>query len=95
MAIDYTPKSKIQKFPKFSRTHKYTNNTPVSVIKSGYNPRETVKLKSMVTEGGSTTLKPKYEYTGSEMVGISIIHKSCLQPIFNQQSAIDAASMRR
>jgi hypothetical protein len=35
------------------------------------------------------------QYTGSEMVGISIIHKSCLQPIFNQQAAVDVASMRR
>lgn len=34
-------------------------------------------------------------YTGDKMVGISLIHKSCLQPIFNQQAAIDAASMRR
>jgi hypothetical protein len=35
------------------------------------------------------------QYTGTEMVGISIIHKSCLQPVFNQQAAVDAASMRR
>ena len=35
------------------------------------------------------------EYTGTEMLGISIIHKSCLQPIFSKQAAIDAANMRR
>lgn len=44
---------------------------------------------------GSTAPKETQEYTGTEMVGISIIHKSCLQPVFSQESARDAASMRR
>jgi hypothetical protein len=29
------------------------------------------------------------------MLGITIVHKSCLQPVFSQQAAVDAASMRR
>jgi hypothetical protein len=48
-----------------------------------------------VTPGGDCVLKSIPKYTGTEMLGISIIHKSCLQPVFNQQAAIDAASMRR
>jgi len=28
-------------------------------------------------------------------LGITILHKSCLQPVFNQQAAVDAANMRR
>ena len=58
-------------------------------------PRHTTRPPSRVTPGGSTPLKPIPEYTGTEMIGISILHKSCLQPVFNQQAAIDAASMRR
>jgi len=38
---------------------------------------------------------PEKRYTGNNMVGITIMHKSCLQPIFNEDSAIDAATMRR
>ena len=35
------------------------------------------------------------QYTGDECIGIAVMHKSCLQPIFNKQSAEDAARMRR
>jgi hypothetical protein len=59
-------------------------------------PRATrTDIPSLFTPGGSTALKPIPKYTGTEMIGISIIHKSCLQPVFNQQAAVDAASMRR
>jgi hypothetical protein len=58
-------------------------------------PRATSRPPSLVTPGGSTALKPVPEYTGTEMVGISIIHKSCLQPVFSKQAAVDAATMRR
>lgn len=39
--------------------------------------------------------KEENVYTGNNLIGISIIHKSCLQPIFSKQSAEDAANMRR
>lgn len=58
-------------------------------------PRQTTRPPSLVTPGGSTALKETPQYTGTEMIGISIIHKSCLQPIFSKQAAIDVASMRR
>lgn len=44
---------------------------------------------------GSCTAKPKTKYTGEKMIGVSIIHKSCLQPIFDEGAAVDAANMRR
>lgn len=44
---------------------------------------------------GSCTAKPKAKYTGEKMIGVSIIHKSCLQPIFDEGAAVDAANMRR
>ena len=57
--------------------------------------RDTARPPSLVTPGGSTALKKVPVYTGDLMIGISIIHKSCLQPIFSKQAAVDAASMRR
>ena len=35
-------------------------------------------------------------YTGEQkLLGISTLHKSCLQPVFDKQTAIDNAQMRR
>ena len=59
-------------------------------------PRATrTDIPSLYTPGGDCNLKEVPVYTGSEMIGISIIHKSCLQPIFSKEAAVDAASMRR
>lgn len=58
-------------------------------------PRQTTKPPSLVTPGGNTNLKEVPTYTGTEMIGISIIHKSCLQPVFSKDAAIDVANMRR
>lgn len=52
-------------------------------------------LPSRVTAGGSTAPKTPQMYTGEKMIGITVLHKSCLQPVFSQQAAVDAASMRR
>ena len=51
-------------------------------------------IPSRVTAGHDTTPNVKV-YTGTEIIGVTVLHKSCLQPVFNQQQAIDAASMRR
>lgn len=51
-----------------------------------------------VNGGVDTANAPKKEipqYTGNNLVGITILHKSCLQPVFNKQEAVDAANMRR
>ena len=58
-------------------------------------PRQTTRPPSLVTPGGSTAAKEIPVYTGTEMIGISIIHKSCLQPVFSREAAIEVASMRR
>lgn len=57
--------------------------------------RDTRSIPSRVTAGGSTAPQEQKEYTGDKMIGISIIHKSCLQPVFSKEAATDAASMRR
>jgi hypothetical protein len=51
-------------------------------------------IPSRVTAGHDTTPNVKV-YTGTEIIGVTVLHKSCLQPVFNQQQAIDAACMRR
>lgn len=57
--------------------------------------RESTRLPSLETPGGSTSPKETLQYTGDNVLGISLIHKSGFQPIFNKQAAIDAANMRR
>lgn len=44
---------------------------------------------------GAVNVKQTPQYTGDNLLGITIVHKSCLQPVFTQQEAIDAANMRR
>ena len=53
------------------------------------------RIPSLSTAGGSCARPTDKVYTGTEMIGISIIHKSCLQPIFSKDSAKEVANMRR
>ena len=66
-----------------------------SVVQEGYNPRETRRVESRGDSLGVARAKPVMQYTGDKMMGISIIHKSCLQPIFTSDEAKAVASMRR
>lgn len=50
-------------------------------------------LNSWIT--GPVSSKPNQQYTGSNICGIAVQHKSCLQPVFNKQEAIESATMRR
>ena len=45
-----------------------------------------------------TGFAPKHDpnkYTGDKMIGIGVVHKSGLQPVFSQEQAEDLAKMRR
>ena len=75
--------------------------TPVMVVKrtdSNFVPRpgsDVRHIPSLDTSIG-VALKPAPKvYTGTECMGIVVQHKSCLQPVFNKQSAEDSAKMRR
>ena len=74
-------------------TRKFFKIEPLSPVMG--TPRVTTRPKSLVTPGGSTPLKEAPIYTGTEMVGIAIIHKSCLQPVFSKEAATDTSQMRR
>lgn len=39
--------------------------------------------------------KAENTYTGDNLIGIAVMHKSCLQPVFSKQAAKDSANMRR
>ena len=54
---------------------------------------DTKKTKPWIT--GPVSSKPSPVYTGENIIGIAVMHKSCLQPIFNKQAAEDVAKMRR
>lgn len=41
------------------------------------------------------TAQPAPTYTGTKIVGIAVLHKSCLQPVFSREAAEDTAKMRR
>lgn len=47
------------------------------------------------THTGAVSSKPSQMYTGTNVLGVTILHKSCLQPVFSKQEAEDAAKMRR
>lgn len=66
----------------------YALSTPVGRTNTNHIP-------SRNTGDGIASTKPITQYTGNAVLGVTIIHKSCLQPVFNQQEAVDAAKMRR
>lgn len=47
------------------------------------------------THIGAVSSPARPIYTGDKIIGVTIVHKSCLQPVFNKQQAEDAAKMRR
>lgn len=57
--------------------------------------RRTDHIHSLDSGTGMATKRESPVYTGDKCIGITILHKSCLQPVFNKESAIDAAKMRR
>jgi hypothetical protein len=60
-----------------------------------YTVTKAERINSRVTHGGSATVKPTTPYTGTAILGIATLHKSCMQPVFSKQEAIEVAQMRR
>lgn len=53
------------------------------------------RIPSLGDSTGVAVKKDVQQYTGNSMVGIAIMHKSCLQPVFSEDEAKDSAGMRR
>ena len=71
----------------------YSRLVPEQSIPEGRNT--TAHIKSRVTEGGSAALPPTKVYTGTEMLGVSQLHKSNAVPVFRKEDVIDISKMRR
>ena len=56
--------------------------------------RETQKINSLSTPGGSTAAVHKV-YTGDKIIGIATMHKSNAVPVFSDEEAVDISKMRR
>jgi hypothetical protein len=55
-----------------------------------------VEYKSAEVQSCNTAKADTNVYSGEQrLLGISTLHKSCLQPVFDKQTAIDNARMRR
>ena len=57
--------------------------------------RETPRLPSLNTGGGSATKAETNVYTGDKMIGIATLHKSNAVPVFNSMEAVEISKMRR
>ena len=79
------------------RTKLSTNYEPLSKHYSLTvpNERNNSHIKSLGSDNGVAPLKQSPTYTGTKCLGVTVLHKSCLQPVFNKQAAVDAAKMRR
>jgi hypothetical protein len=76
--------------PKFARTSVKPIQRIPAVVKN-----DKPVIPSKVTPGGVGALSASKVYTGDKVLGIAVMHKSCLQPIFNEEAAHESASMRR
>lgn len=67
----------------------------LSVKDTMFRREGTKSIPSLESDVCDTSLKEVPHYTGDKLIGIAIMHKSCLQPIFSKQQAEDSAHMRR
>lgn len=54
----------------------------------------TKHLPSVETTRGNATKGNDKVYTGDKILGIAVMHKSSMVPIFSQEEAVDVARMR-
>ena len=60
----------------------YTRSTPVYPSRNA-------------ADTAAATRRDAPRYTGTAMLGVATMHKSNMVPVFSQEAAIDAATMRR
>lgn len=90
--------AKLQNFKSMSTTPKFKPKpNSAEALRPRVPPgRETRHIPSVEsTHKGAVSSKPTQQYTGDSVLGIAIMHKSCLQPVFSQEAAVDSAHMRR
>jgi len=87
-------KAETEEYPKFARFQCPTQSSRSPVVTKLY-IRETAKIPSLATPGGSTPARQSNQYTGDLVKGISLVHKSGFMPVFTDEQAKDFATMRR
>jgi hypothetical protein len=77
--------------------NKYSNNKETDIRPNSTPQDKMVKetVANRIWTTGACKTKQTPTYTGSKIIGIAVLHKSCLQPVFSQEEAIDVARMRR
>jgi len=99
VTYDFTGRKRKKSKPKGEVYKKYKVDRkkakPLVVAKS-YRRDADVVYKSVEADSVNTAKANTNVYTGEQrLLGISTLHKSCLQPVFDKQTAIDNAQMRR
>lgn len=79
-------------WPPFRRTSTPPYTLKPEVTAAGRYPAER-RIATFVPDTG-TAVKPNV-YTGDKLIGISVMHKSNLVPVFTEGEAKDLAKMRR
>ena len=74
---------------------KKTDFEPMKRAPLSYRGSDQPRIPSLPFTGEVCARSAEKVYTGDKCIGVTVMHKSCLQPVFNQQEAIDAAKMRR
>jgi len=86
------PKGEVYKKYKVDRKRARTYIPPAP----SYRRDADVEYKSADIDSCNTAKADTNVYSGEQkLLGISTLHKSCLQPVFDKQTAIDNAQMRR
>lgn len=82
---------------KYSPKINLKKSAPNVMNKSRIPPGRETRYIPSIDNGhiGAVSSKPPQMYTGSNVLGVTIVHKSCLQPVFSKQEAVDASKMRR
>jgi hypothetical protein len=68
---------------------------PLNGYLQGHVHRSQTTFKSVTTASEHPVLKDNSRYTGDRLIGISLMHKSNLVPVFSKDEATDLANMRR
>lgn len=77
---------------------KTSNSTSAGLCSNTTSKREVDNGKYLSRKesvAGPCSSKPSPTYTGTQVLGIAVLHKSCLQPVFSQEEATEVARMRR
>lgn len=59
------------------------------------NVSTSTKASELMALGPTGLKKDEKVYTGKEIIGVAVLHKSCLQPVRTKEAAADIAKMRR